>query len=71
MEYELIGRMLRGDYWTMKEATASDDRIAAIGDIYIVFFIITAIVFLVWIHRAYSNLSALGCANLKHTMAGL
>ena len=51
----------------MAEATASDNRQAAIGSIYLVLFVLTAILFLMWIHRAHRNLPSLGSSSLKYS----
>ena len=67
VQVQLINRMIRGDFFTMAEAFASDNRQAAIGFIYLVLFIITGILFLMWIHRAHRNLPSLGSTNLKYS----
>ncbi|MCK4816835.1 DUF4328 domain-containing protein [bacterium] len=67
MEIQLINRALRGETVTMVEATANDSRQAAIGGIYLVLFVITAILFCMWIHRAHRNLPSLGASDLKYS----
>lgn len=67
MQIQLVNRALAGETITIAEATASDSRQAAIGGIYLVLFIITAILFLMWIHRAHRNLPSLGAKGLQYS----
>lgn len=67
MEIQLINRVLSGETVTMAEATANDSRQAAIGGIYFILFVITAILFCMWIHRAHRNLPSLGVSGLKYS----
>lgn len=67
IEIQLLNRVLRGETITMVEATANDTRQAAIGITYLVLFVITAILFCMWIHRAYRNLPSLGVSGLKYS----
>ncbi len=67
MQIQMVGRVMRGEIITMAEATAIDSRQAVIGGIYLILFIITAILFCMWIHRAYRNLPSLGVDGLKYS----
>ena len=67
MQIQLINRVLRGETITMAEAIASDNRQAAIGVTYLILFIITAILFCMWIHRAHRNLPSLGVSGLRYS----
>jgi len=67
LQIQLVNRIIRGDFVTMAEALANDDRQATIGLIYTIVFIITGILFLMWIHRAHRNLQSLGNTNLKYS----
>ena len=67
MQIQLIQRVLRGETITMAEATANDSRQAAIGGIYFILFVITGILFCMWIHRAHRNLPSLGASGLKYS----
>jgi len=67
LQIQLVNRIIRGDFVTMAEALANDDRQATIGLIYTVVFIITGILFLMWIHRVHRNLPSLGNTNLKYS----
>lgn len=58
-QIELLERMQIGDY-TMEEADANDLRQMAIGVVWFLAFLATAIVFIVWTHRAYKNVDSLG-----------
>jgi hypothetical protein len=66
-ELQLIDRMINGEFVTMDEAEASDDRQAVVGGFQLVFWVVTAILFLVWIYRAHRNLPALGASGLKYS----
>jgi len=67
LQIQLVNRIIRGEFVTMAEALANDDRQATIGWIYFLLFVITGILFLMWIHRAHRNLPALGNTNLKYS----
>lgn len=66
-EIQLINRVISGEIVTAVEATANDNRQVTIGGIYFILFILTAILFCMWIHRAHRNLSSLGNTNLKYS----
>ncbi len=67
MEIQLLNRVLRGETITIAEATANDSRQAAIQGIYFVLFVLTAILFCMWIHRSHRNLPSLDSSNLKYS----
>ena len=46
--------------------SGSAEAAAALGGIWALTFIATAIVFIVWFHRAYSNLPALGAPSMRY-----
>src|SRR5262245_13316847 len=56
----IIKRAVAGQSVTMAEATAADNRVAAIAVFGLVLLVITAIVFIWWFRRAYGNLDTLG-----------
>lgn len=67
IQVQIINRIIRGDFVTMAEVIASDNRQATIGVIYLILLIITGILFLMWIHRTHRNLPSLGNTNLKYS----
>jgi hypothetical protein len=67
LEIGLLTRVVAGQTITNAEATASDYRQAIIAGAQLVLFVSTAILFLMWIHRAHRNLPALGAQQLKFT----
>ena len=66
-EVRLVSRVINGEFVTLEEAEASDDRQAAVAAVQLAVLIVTAILFLVWIYRAYRNLSALGASGLRYS----
>lgn len=62
VERDLLGRL---DTVTDAELDQSDFRQVAIGVVQIATLLVTAIIFLIWFHRAYKNLLAFG-AELPH-----
>jgi len=58
-QIELLTRMQVGDF-TMDEADANDIRQGCIGLVWLAGFVVTAIVFIIWNHRAYKNVDAIG-----------
>ena len=64
---KLLDRAIRGERITWAEATSNDDREALIGFAQTALYITSAIVFLVWIHRAHRNLPSLHAADLRFT----
>ncbi|MBA7477747.1 hypothetical protein ES707_13161 [subsurface metagenome] len=67
LEIQLINKIISGDFFTIEEVYASDNRQATIGFFYLALFVITGILFLMWIHRAHRNLPSLGNTNLKYS----
>ena len=65
-ELSLLGRAARGELVTSAEGRANDLRQLALQLIQIVVFIVTAIVFIVWFHRAYKNLLPLQAGPLRY-----
>jgi hypothetical protein len=64
-EIRLLDRVAAGQPITIEEATASDTRQGAIGLVQFGTTIVTGVVFIVWLYRAYSNLLALGAVRLR------
>jgi hypothetical protein len=64
-EYELLGRIATGRGFTLAEAEASDTRQGIFGILQTAIFIPAGIVFIVWLHRVYSNLRTLGVEDLR------
>jgi len=64
-EVGLIQRVIDGEMITEAEALANDNRQALIGFAQTALYLVTAIAFLVWIHRAYRNLSPLRSQGLR------
>lgn len=61
MQLELLDRMETSSA-TEEEITANDAREQALGIAKLALYVVTAIVFLVWFHRAYANLESFGHA---------
>ena len=66
-QIELISGVKHGQTITTEAAKANDNRQQAIGTVQILVYILTSLFFLLWIHRAYKNLSALGATGLKYS----
>ena len=58
MQADLLIGALHGKYFSMAQATANDDREALIAWIALGIFIMSAIIFLIWVYRANKNLHA-------------
>lgn len=67
LQIQLLTRVQAGELITEAEAMANDSRQAMIGIIYVIMFIVTAVLFCVWIHRAHKNLPSLGAEGLKYS----
>jgi len=63
----LLLRALTGEGYTHEEGEANDARYSAVGRLQLLAFIITGIVWLIWLHRAYSNLGAMGTRKSRFT----
>lgn len=64
---DLLNRIISGGGYTLQEAEASDSAFAAVGIAQLIIFIVTAILFLIWIHRASKNLRPLGSQGQKYS----
>jgi hypothetical protein len=58
-EIGLLERILDGETVSASEADANDNRVAALAALQLLAYIVTAILFIRWFHRAYRNLDAL------------
>lgn len=67
VQVQLVERAINGQTITIAEALANDSRQADIGTGQLVLLIITAILFLMWIHQAHRNLPSLGASGLKYS----
>lgn len=67
MEISLLQSINVGAVVTIEEANSNDRRQQVVGILYLVGFIVTAIVFWAWIHRASSNLYSLGLDEQQHS----
>jgi hypothetical protein len=67
MEMSLLQRIIDGSHVTLTEATASDNRVAASAQLWLVLVIPTVVVWLIWQHRAHANLSAVGVTELEYS----
>jgi hypothetical protein len=56
LQVQLVNKVIDGRYVSLAQAQANDNREAIIGRIYLAIFIISAIIFLVWVYRANKNL---------------
>ena len=65
LEWRLLGRLEAGELVPDSELLANDDRQAAMGLLQLGVFVVAAVFFLRWFHRAYSNLEPLGVRNLR------
>jgi hypothetical protein len=64
---ELLNRAISGETITVAEATSNDSRQALIGFGQTALYIVVAVLFLIWIHRAYKNLTSLNATDLRFT----
>jgi len=64
-ERSLLDRVGSGESVTRGEASASDHRQLAISVVVLLLWIVTTVFFITWLHRAYTNLAALGVAGLR------
>jgi hypothetical protein len=71
LEYQLLDDIRTGNYYSrtamISKAEASDRRQLAIGYIWFGIYLITAIVFLRWVHRSNYNARKLGADGLEFT----
>lgn len=66
-EVRLITRVIDGEFVTLEELEANDDRQAVVGTLQLAALVVTIILFLVWIYRSHRNLPALGASGLKYS----
>ena len=66
-QYNLLDGVKQGNRITRDVAEANDDRQRTIGLFDTGVYLCTAVAFLMWVHRAYRNLPALGAAVLEST----
>ena len=66
-QFALVVQIEGGDAVSQAEVAALYDREATIGKLAGTLFVLTAIAFLMWVHRSHRNLSALGAQGLKFT----
>lgn len=66
-EAQLIQRVIAGETITEFEAMANDSRQATIAFAWSILYFASAVAFLMWMHRAHKNLSALGATGLRFT----
>ena len=67
LEAQLLQRAIAGEIITDAEAISNDTRQGIIGFLFIIINLAAIVVFLMWINRAYKNLSPLGATNLRFT----
>jgi hypothetical protein len=67
MEMSLLQRIIDGSQVTLTEATASDNRVAASAQLWLVLLVPTVVVWLIWQHRAHANLRAVGVTELEYS----
>src|SRR5262245_52254127 len=63
--HNLVERLLAGDFESLDQAQAADDRQRLIGLAQLALFGVTAVVFIWWFRRAYANLIRLGVSPLR------
>lgn len=63
----LLLRAVTGEGYTPEEAAASDTRYSAIARLQLAALLFTAIVWLLWLHRAYSTLTVIGTRKSRFT----
>jgi hypothetical protein len=67
MQMNMLSAVAAGQKISSTEANSNDSRQALVSMVQMLAFIVTAIGFLMWIHRAHRNLPALGAKNLEFT----
>ncbi|HET9221289.1 MAG TPA: DUF4328 domain-containing protein [Roseiflexaceae bacterium] len=67
LQIRLIAGIIAGQDIVDQEVAANDSRQQLIGIAQILVYILSAIAFLIWIHRAHRNLPALGARGLRFT----
>lgn len=69
LQIDLLSKVAAGWNISKAEATANDNREALIGLLQVGVYLVTVVLFLMWIYRAHQNLPALGARNLQFTLA--
>jgi hypothetical protein len=64
-QVDLLNRIDQGTDVDLEALFNTDDRLSHTDLAQIVLFVATAVVFVVWFHRAYANLARLGAASLR------
>ena len=64
-QLDLLARIRDGVFVSVEEADANDLRQGIIGITQAVVAITTGVLFIIWLHRAYSNVRTLGAENLR------
>ncbi len=64
-QIELLSAVRQGQTITMEAARANDFRQLVISVLQMLAYVPTALLFLMWFHRAYKNLAALGATDLE------
>ena len=64
-EVRMVQRVLDGAFVSEADLLANDSRQAAIGSLAFVAFILTAVLFLTWLHRVSKNLPGIGVSGQK------
>jgi hypothetical protein len=67
LQYGLVARQIKGDVIPGAEIDSNDLRQQRLELMYLLLFVCTAVVFLVWFYRVHANLTALGAGPLKYT----
>jgi hypothetical protein len=67
LQRALLSRVAAGEHLSPGEAEANDSRHATVGLLQVAAVVLTGIVWLAWLHRAYSNLQRLGTGKSKFT----
>lgn len=67
MQRALLSRIAAGEPLGSGEADGNDARVQLIGVMQLCAFVLTAIVWLVWLHRAYANLRLVGSRKSQFT----
>lgn len=63
----LLSRVAAGEQLSNEAAEANDGRQSAIGSLQVLALVVTGIVWLRWLHRAYSNLALVGTKKSQYT----
>ena len=66
-EINLLERVLEGEQISDAEAISNDERIMFVSSLWLGAYIITAVIFFFWIHRACSNLDYLKVTDTRFT----